>query len=328
VAIARRHERAPRNGDGGAAIGADEVEGESPQLWRGTPEVDLAAWLSELARAWRMVAAAGVAAFFAAWLIASFAMTRWYRASSIVRPGTAPAVQNQLLGMIGGAVAPAMIAGLGGPQAGDAQEYVTILESFGFTVALVRRHQLAPTLLSRAELNGGEFARSRELQWAAHNAMSARFGCDYSAKTGNLTLSYNDLNPERAQRVLGYYVDGLREKLRQREIDDSSAAVATLQEEVRATSDTLLAQNLYELMAKQLQRKKLAQVQADFAFTVLEAPIASPRAFYPRPLFTSIIAAVLGALAAWAVALVQSRRRRNANEEPVTERDGAPASWS
>jgi uncharacterized protein involved in exopolysaccharide biosynthesis len=296
--------------------------------WGNTVDIDLNAWLAEAAAAWRVIAAASVAAFAAAWLIGSFAMTHWYRATAIVRPSTPPTMQNRLLGMIGSAPGSTMLAGLGSPQATEAQEYVTILESFSFTTALVRKHQLARELLSRAEMNGEDYANSLDLQWAAHDAMRERFEAEYSAKTGNLTLTYSDTDPGRAQRVLGYYVDGLRDKLRQREINDSSAAVASLQEEVRATSDALLAQNLYELMAKQLQRKKLAQVQADFAFTVLEPPIAPRKPYYPRALFTATVAAAFAALGAAAIVIIRSRRCVAVAPQAAVEPLHGPDAWS
>ncbi len=296
--------------------------------WGNTIDIDLNAWLAQAAAAWRVIAVASVAAFAAAWLLASFAMTHWYRATAIVRPSTPPTMQNRLLGMIGNAPGTAMLAGLGGPQAAEAQEHVTILESFSFTTALIRKHHLARELLPRAEINGGDIANSLDLQWATHDAMRERFEADYSAKTGNLTLTYSDVEPGRAQRMLGYYVDGLRDKLRQREINDSSSAVASLQEEVGATSDTLLAQNLYELMAKQLQRKKLAQVQADFAFTVLEPPIAPLKPYYPRALFTAAVAAAFAALAAAAIVIGRSRWRPAVVPQAAVEPFHGPDTWS
>jgi LPS O-antigen subunit length determinant protein (WzzB/FepE family) len=223
-----------------------------------------------------------------------------------------------------------LLTGLQAPQGGEGQEYVTILESFAFTTELIGKYGLANELLTPAEMNGHAFATSAALRWSAYNVMRSRFSCDYSIKTGNLTIYYVDTDSQRAQRILGYYVDGLRDKLRQREIHDSSAAVTSLQDEVRATSDTLLAQSLYELMAKQLQRKKLAQVQAEFAFTVLEPPVAPLRPFYPRVLFSSAMAMVIGGVIASMAVLFGPGRSGGSSAIALSERASqhGPTDWA
>lgn len=124
------------------------------------------------------------------------------------------------------------------------------------------------------------------------------FSCEYSPKTNNLTFYYEGESVEGAERILGYYVDDLREKLRSRETKETAEAIESMKQEVRVTSDTLLQQQLYGLIANQMQQLKLAQVQADFAFSVLEPPVAPDRKYSPKRLLDSAIVAALAVIVA------------------------------
>ena len=109
-----------------------------------------------------------------------------------------------------------------------------------------------------------------------------RFSTEYDFKSGNLTLYFMDPSPDEAQKVLGYYLDSLREKLRNEEVQAGASAAASLEEEVRKSSDALLQTQLYELMARQIQREKMAEVQSDFAFKLVEPPVVPDNYYAPK----------------------------------------------
>src|SRR5262249_28304080 len=130
-------------------------------------------------------------------------------------------------------------------------------------------------------------------KWRAYKKMQHRFSCEYSIKTGNVTVYFKARTPAEAERILGYYVEDLREKLRSREVQSAGAAIESMKAEARVTSDALLQAQLYELIAKQMQQLRLAQVEADFAFTVLEPPAAPDKPYSPNVLLWSAIAGFL-----------------------------------
>src|SRR5262249_12461961 len=132
--------------------------------------------------------------------------------------------------------------------------------------------------------------RSKDPRWRAYRRMKKAFSCYYSNQTGNISLYFEAKSPERAQRILGYYVNDLREKLRNQEVQNAESAINSMKAEARTTSDALLQSQLYELIAKQMQQLKLAEVEADFAFSVLEPPIAPDRAYSPSvPLDSALV---------------------------------------
>jgi hypothetical protein len=109
-----------------------------------------------------------------------------------------------------------------------------------------------------------------------------RFDCEYSIKSGNISLYFQANRRDDAERILGYYIGDLRELLRSREVESTSAAIESLKEEAGATPDPVLRTQLYETIAKQVERKKMAQVEADFAFRVIDPPAASDEHFKPH----------------------------------------------
>ena len=236
-------------------------------------------------------------------VVSKFYLTKWYKASAILRPVSQAAVQGQLMGLMGafGSGNGTGITGLlGGSGGSDADEYVGILKSFNFTCALVRRHSLLPIFLSAQNVSAAEFDSSRHLQWQVYRKMKGRFTSEYEIKTGNIVLDYEDTDAAQAQTVLAYIVDDLRELVRNKQVREARAAVASLKEEAGRSSDPMIEAALYQLIATQIQREKMAEVQADFAFTIIEPSAASDLKVWP----STTLFCLLAAMATFAMAAI------------------------
>lgn len=266
---------------------------------------DFFPYLLLLQSRWRTIAFTTVVAVLVTALSAGLLMTKWYRATAIIRPRPKSAMQNRVLGMIGSGVG--ALGGLGalvGPASDEAEEYMTILSSFGFNTALVERHHLGPELLGHGGWWLAGFLQNqnknqnpdRSRKWRDYRTLTSRFDCEYSSTKGNITLHYLDPDESNAERILGYYVDDLRDKLRYREIQEATEAIDSMKDEASHTSDSLLQLQLYELIANQTQKLKLAQVQTAFAFSVLESPAAPDKPYSPRRLLDCVLAGVLASL--------------------------------
>jgi hypothetical protein len=185
---------------------------------------------------------------------------------------------------LGGGIA-SLLQGGGTDTVTLAERYTAIMTSYAFTTDLIAKYHLEHNIVD---------VRSAEAptvtKWSMHRKITDRFSTDYDFKSGNLTLYFIDPSPAVAQRVLGYYLDSLRDKLRNEEVQSGASAAASLEEEVRKTSDALLQTQLYELMARQIQREKLAQVQSDFAFKVIEPPVVPDDYFEPRARHNALLA--------------------------------------
>ena len=112
--------------------------------------------------------------------------------------------------------------------------------------------------------------------------LKGRFSVDYSMQAHNLSVHFLDRDPIRAQEILQYYLDDLRELQRQDAIRNAARPSIRWKRKRARPAIRCFSENLYALVARQMQRQKLAEVEADFAFKVLEPPVSPDRPYSPR----------------------------------------------
>ena len=238
-------------------------------------------------------------------------LKRYYRAFATIRPIAERAELGSLERNLPGFVdySAAISFSPFSAESERAQEYMSILHSYDFTTELVAQHQLSAWV--DADITGGWFSRRNPISdWDRYNGLKERFQSKYDLVTGSLEISLVDQNPELAKQILRYYLDGLREKLRQEEMSAARAAVASVTAESRASADPFLNSQLTELISRQIQREKLAQVEADFAFKVIDSPVVPNRPYSPRPLVDSLAAGVIVLLTTTSWILLSDLLRR------------------
>lgn len=187
-----------------------------------------------------------------------------------------------------------------GPTAQDAQELLAILGSVDFNANLAERNKLAPILMRHVSLTtrltlaltGGSLPQHPN-RWTLYRLMQSRLDSTFEESTGNFMVKFIDPDPAQAKRILDLYVDSLRQKLRDRAIVSSEAAVKALEAASASTSDALMVGQLDQLLAQQIQELGTAEVQADFAFVVIDSPTVPPMPYFPRPIIFTLIAAIL-----------------------------------
>jgi LPS O-antigen subunit length determinant protein (WzzB/FepE family) len=283
---------------------------------------DLRDYLAPLLAHWKVLATTVIIAMLAAYGFSAYQLTRWYHAIAIIKPMTPQQTAGHFQGLLGNTNLGSLGDLVGSQYNADAaQEYITILTSFSFVSAMVERHHLAPELLP----SGRTYSDPDAQAWAVYRAVLARLQCDYTVKNSSITLSFEDPERERARRILGYAIDDLREKLRSREVRNAADAVASLEERVGKISDSLLVREIYELIAAQMQRQQLAEIQADFAFEVLQPPVAPDLPVRPRRIIIAL-GAGFAALMLVSVAIFllearrESHRRKTFPIEPVSRK--------
>src|ERR1700680_1124381 len=241
---------------------------------------------------WLLIASLTIGIGLGYGLYTKFLTVKWYRAQAIVTP-----IQPEASLSIGTGAAGDMVDGLGGGIASIlsgggadtvtlAERYPAISNSYAFTTDLVNKYHLEHNIIGVRTPNAPTVTK-----WSVHTMIADRFNTEYDFKSGNLTLYFLDPSPAEAQRVLGFYLDSLRDKLRNEEVQAGASAAASLEEEVRKSSDALLQTQLYELMARQIQRQKIAEVQSDFAFKVVEPPVVPDNYFAPKARRNATLAA-------------------------------------
>jgi len=113
--------------------------------------------------------------------------------------------------------------------------------------------------------------------------------------------------------------------VRSREVHNAADAVASLNQRLKTISDTFLIREIYELIAAQIQRQQLAEIEADFAFTVLQPPVAPDLPVWPRVLVNALAGGFIALMLSSACLLMidgwqESHRRSAVPIEPVPPR--------
>ena len=276
---------------------------------------------------WILIASLTIGIGLGYGLYTKYLTVKWYRALAIVTPvppeeglsvGTGSA--SDMVGGLGGGIASLLVSGE--DTIALAERYTAIMNSYAFTTDLVKKYHLEHNIVGVQSKNAPTVTK-----WSIHRIIADRFTTEYDFKSGNLTLYFMDPSPAEAQRVLGYYLDSLSDKLRNEEVQAGASAAASLQDEVRKTSDALLQTQLYELMARQIQREKLAQVQSDFAFKVVEPPVVPDNYFAPQARHNATMAASITfvLVCAWVLGSDFIRRAR-AQLEGLRQMADEPAS--
>jgi len=237
-------------------------------------------------------------------LLTVFVVPRWYRAQAVLRPasqesGTQQAVSlnaSGILSNLGSSVGSSINSALGvGGGADDAQEFLVILASYDFTINLINKyhlqsHILPPTILRRIEQ---WFGINPYSPWRQFVRIQSLLETNYDLTSGNLTLDFQDRDPEMAARILGYFIGELRELLRKQAVNISAVAVDSLNRQIQSTSDALLVQQLDQLVAQQIQAQLTAEMQSDFAFTVDDPPVTAEKPYSPWLFIDPLAAGVL-----------------------------------
>jgi uncharacterized protein involved in exopolysaccharide biosynthesis len=204
----------------------------------------------------------------------------------------------------------------------DPDELVTILNSYTFTAAMIEDENLGAKLTrgGRSIWNLVPFlhpSKGVPELWTAYLAMSSRFNCDNSVRTGNITLTYRDKDPEFAKYVLQLYIRRLRDQLRARDVLYSTAAAKALKEAAATAGDPTMRDDLYNLAARQIKKVGTAQANADFAFAVLEKPYTPPYPVSPWVVLDTLFAGIAIPLFVFAVLVVRDfipRARKELSE--------------
>ena len=270
-----------------------------------------------LARSWKLLACATSVATLACAFLAIFVMTKWYRAEAVLRP-VSEVMPNRLAISERPISASALLDQV--MPVSRAEELMTTVGSFQFSLAMVKNHHLERALLGTKHWR--PWNQHPDPSWEIYRTLQKRFSCDYSISTGNLTLYYQDRDRTMAQTILGFYVDDLRAKLREEQVSTTTATAKSLREEAASTPDTLLQQQLFQLIAEQVQQQKLAMVDANFAFKIIDAPRVSDKPYSPSVLLVSGLAFVVTLFISCLIILTRELRTYGEGERELARASG------
>ncbi|MDO8722569.1 MAG: Wzz/FepE/Etk N-terminal domain-containing protein [Syntrophales bacterium] len=243
-------------------------------------------------------------------VVISMRMPNIYRSECTIAPTTQEKGGGAGLAALGGLGA--MIASQAGITAGGSlEQFDVVLKSRDLTNGIVRKYNLLPILFDEswdAENKRWKVGKPSVLQNLsqsvrgmfkitpdkkqdkkepftyedAYNAIQGILKSTPDKKQNIMKLSVELKDPQIAQMILNYYVVGLSEFLRQQTLVDAAAQEAQLYQQLAKTTDPLLKNRLYELIAGQIEKETLAKVQKYYSFNVIDPAFVPEKKFKPK----------------------------------------------
>ena len=243
-------------------------------------------------------------------IVISMQMPNIYRSEVTIAPTAQEKGAGAGLAALGGLGA--MIASQAGITAGGSlEQFDVVLKSRDLTNGIVKKYNLLPVLFEKSwdaenkrwkvgkpsafqnltesiqGLLGSKAEKKQEKKEPftdedAFIAVQGILKTTPDKKQNIMKLSFELKDPQLAQTILNYYVVGLSEFLRQQTLTDAAAQEAQLYQQLSKTSDPLLKNRLYELIAMQIEKETLAKVQKYYSFNVIDPAFVPEKKFKPK----------------------------------------------
>ena len=223
-----------------------------------------------------VVVLAGIAA-----VVISLLMPNVYRSEATIAPTTQEKGGGALSALGGFGAMIASEVGIG--ATGSLDQFDVVLKSRELTNSIVRKYDLLPILFeddwdSVKKGWKGETPKAEDIYKAVHNLLKVA----PDKKQNVMEVSFEAKDPRMAQTILNYYIVGLSEFLRRQTLEDAAAQQVHLSQQLAKTTDPLLKNRLYELIAKQIEKETLAKIQRYYSFIVIDPSFVPERKFKPK----------------------------------------------
>ncbi|MDO9558158.1 MAG: Wzz/FepE/Etk N-terminal domain-containing protein [Syntrophales bacterium] len=268
-------------------------------------------------------------------VVISLMMTNIYQSKAVITPvatkdgargGTLSALAQQFGGLPGIAL----------PGGSSASEIVALLESNILREMVITRYNLMPVLFHEAwdtekknwkkgsgiNLNPlyyvGKLAKLLQPQapkgvrkaeegvpeiWDGIRKLDDIVSVKNNIKDNSITITADFYDPEMAAKLVEYFLLTLTNHMSEEARRVAMTNRKYLEEQLATTADPLIKQNIYNLIAQQLETSMMAEVKENFAFKVIDPPKAPDRKTKPKRaqmvMLSFVVALFLGIFAAF-----------------------------
>ena len=274
-----------------------------------------------------------VAGTVVATALISLLMANVYQAKAVIMPVTQK--ESGPAGGLGLTALAQQFSGLPGislPGSASASEIISLLKSNILREKMIQRYHLLPVLFhKRWDPRRQTWKRSDEIgpgldprdyvarieralapsrpdatpkgdndppsTWDALRRLDDIVRVSQDVKQNTITVSADFSDPETAARVLDYLLVTLTDYM-----SGEAKRVATtnrkyLEAQLEKTNDPFIKQKTYNLIAQQIETGMMAEVKENFAFKIIDPPLAPDKTIRPRRLQMMMLALLISVLA-------------------------------
>lgn len=250
-------------------------------------------------------------------VVVSLFMTNIYQAKAVITPVTAKGGGGGAGGLSALALQFGALPGIAMPASSSASEIINLLKSNVLREKVIAQHSLMPVLFykqwdprkkdwkTRGEgmftlnplswlsalsgaISPGPSAGARKKEpgvpdtWDALRLLDDIVKINHNVKESSITISADFHDPDMAAKIVEYFLTTLTDYM-----SSEAKRVATtnrlyLEQQLGTTSDPFIKQKTYNLIAEQIETAMMAEVKENFAFKVIDPPLAPDKKTKPK----------------------------------------------
>jgi uncharacterized protein involved in exopolysaccharide biosynthesis len=142
-------------------------------------------------------------------------------------------------------------------------------------------------------------------------------------KGNTITIVVNHPDAKTAAKIVEYFLTTLTDYMSSEARRVALVNRKYLEDQLNTTADPLIRQNIYNLIAQQIERSMTAEAKENFAFKVIDPPRVPDKKFRPRRMEIIAISTITGLLLAVLAVLFQEYRRGWKQHAKERENDDA-----
>jgi uncharacterized protein involved in exopolysaccharide biosynthesis len=230
-------------------------------------------------------------------------ITPIFRADIVVLPvRSGMGGMGNLSNQIGGLASLASVAGINLDSGGGAdREAKAILDSRRLAEEFIKQKNLLEVLVPRSSKPSTMWLAVKAFR---DNVITIR----EDKRTGETTVNINWKNPAIAAQWANGYVALANERIRARAIDEANRNLKFLNEQIEKTRVVEVQKSMFNLVENETKTLMLANVRAEYAFTVVDPAVAPERKISPHRSIYIVVGALFGAMLGFLIAYVRRQR--------------------
>ena len=193
----------------------------------------------------------------------------------------------------------AALAGISLPTMTDDKTLIAIetLKSRKFVSDFLIKHEALSALMEPKSwdqandvLEVGEYQGS--IQMATNRFMKIFSVEKLSTRTPFVLMTIEHISPTQARDWLELMVVDLNQNLSQRDVKEARESIKYLREQIKNTKVEDIKQLFYRMIESQTSKAMLAEVRPEYAFRVIDPPVAPELKHYPKRAFITLLSIV------------------------------------
>ena len=287
--------------------------GEGPE-----DEINLLDYWRVIWKRRRMIGWIAIAAVLATLVISLF-MTNIYRAKAVIMPVTTKDGGGGGAGLAALAQQFTGIPGISVPGSASASEIMSLLKSNILREKMIEQYKLMPVLFYKrwdpkrqtwkknAEAGFGQSLQDYASRiekafapgppqggphrdpdvpdtWDALRLLDDNVRINQDVKQNTITITADFHDPAVAAKIVEYYLVTLTDYMSSEAKRVARTNRQYLEEQLGSTSDPIIKQKTYNMIAQQIETGMMAEVKENFAFKIIDPPLAPDKKIKPKRL--------------------------------------------